>query len=289
MNSAKILVAGATGTNGRELLRQLSLRRIPVRALARDVNKAAYLASNSVELVEGDLADAESLTTALGGIEKAFIVTAVHPDTTKRFENFFNSAIKAGVQHVVKFSGLSASKESPSIILRQHGESDELLVQSGLAYTLLRPNSFFQNMLWQTKSIADTGEFSLPFGDAKQSMVDVRDLAAAAVRVLTESGHEDKTYNLTGPDSLSYFDVAGILSRVAGKEIVYAPVSTDQALKTMLESGLPQWDAQALCEIQAYFAMGHHSMVTDDLTNLLGRPATRFEQFAQDFGRSFSR
>ena len=289
MNSSKILIAGATGTNGRELIRQLSLQRVAVKALVRDVKQAAYLAGDSVDLVEGDLADVASLAPALAGIEKAFIVTAIHPDSTKWFEHFYSAAIEAGVQHVVKFSGLSASKESPATILRQHGESDEALVQSGLAYTLLRPNSFFQNMLWQTQSIRETGLFYLPFGDAKQSMVDVRDLATAAVRVLTEKGHEDKTYNLTGPDSLSYFDIAQILSQTTGKEITYVPVAAEDARQAMLASGIPEWDAEVLTEIQAYFALGQHATVTDDLSNLIGRPAIKFEQFAKDFARSFSR
>ena len=161
MTAPTLLVAGATGTNGRPLLAELSQRGVPVRALVRDREKAADLAGDTVELVVGDLADRDSLVEAMQGIETAYVVTAVHKDTVAFFDNFFSAAKTAGVGRVVKFSGLRADAASPSEIIRQHGESDDALRASGLQWTILRPNSFYQNLLAQGPVIAATGQFYL--------------------------------------------------------------------------------------------------------------------------------
>src|SRR5439155_6799006 len=121
---------------------------------------------------------------------------------------------------VVKLSAMGAG-DPGSEILRQHGETDELLKASGVPWTILRPNSFHQNLLWSAASIRERGEFHLPLRDARQSLVDVRDLAAVAERALTEPGHEGKTYDFTGPESLSYADVAATLSAVRGRPVRY--------------------------------------------------------------------
>lgn len=287
MTAPNILIAGATGTNGRALLGQMSERGVPVRALVRDPARAAALAGPHVELVQGDLADRASLGNAFEGIEKAFVVTAIHPDTVTWFANFFEAAGAAGVAHVVKFSGYGASEQSPSLVIRQHGESDRLLRESGLTHTILRPNSFFQNLLWQAEVIKATGQFFLPAGDARQSLVDVRDLAEAAARILLDGGHENVAYDLTGPESLSFHDVAATLSDVLKREITYVPVSNEAARASMVENGMPEWDADVLAEIQGLFASGSYGDVEDDLATLLGRSPRTFEAFARDHATAF--
>jgi uncharacterized protein YbjT (DUF2867 family) len=283
----KILIAGATGTNGRALLGQLSARGVQVRALVRDPARAAALAGPLVELVQADLADRTSLASVFEGIEKAFVVTAIHRDTVRWFANFFEAAAGAGVAHVVKFSAYGASEQSPSLIIRQHGESDRLLRESGLTHTILRPNSFFQNLLWQAESIKAGGQFFLPAGDARQSLVDVRDLAEAAAHILLDGGHDNVAYDLTGPESLSFHDVAATLSALLKREITYVPVSSEAARASMIENGLPEWDADVLTEIQALFASGAYGEVGDDIVTLLGRSARTFETFARDHLTAF--
>ena len=288
MDTKNILVAGATGTNGRELIRQLTEKGLGVRALVRSVTKAADLASDLVELIEGDLSDRASLEPAFDGIEKAYVVTAVHRDSVAWFDNFFTAAKSGNVGHVIKLSGLGAGTDSPSALIRQHGESDELLKASGLTYTILRPNSFFQNMLWQAQSIAATGMFYLPFGNARQSVIDVRDIAAATVRILTEAGHENKAYELTGPESLSDFDIAATLAEVIERSVTYVPVSLDDARSAMLDSGMPEWDAHAVAELQGVFATGRYADVTPDLEGILGKKPRTFEDFARDHSDIFA-
>ncbi len=287
MNQAKLLIAGATGTNGRELLKQLSKHGIKARALVRDAAKAAGHASETVELVQGDLADPASLETAFEGIDKAYIVTAIHKDTVRGFKNFFEAAEAASVIHLVKFSAYGADVNSASEVLRQHGHSDKALIKCGIPYTILRPNAFYQNMLWQAGSIRSTGQFFLPVGDARVSKGDVRDVAEATVRILSEEGHENKAYDLTGPESISYYDVAYTLSQALKKPVTYVPVTVDAARTFMLDSGMPEWDANVVAEIQGVFATGIYAPVTDDLEQLLGHRPRTFTEFARDHVQVF--
>ncbi len=287
MDKDRILVAGATGTNGRELVRELVHAGVATRALVRDADRAADLAGEYVELAVGDLDDRASLQRAFDGVRKAYVVTAVGPQTERWFDNFYAAAQAAGVEHVVKFSGLGADTASPSEIIRQHARSDAALIASGLAYTILRPNSFYQNMLWQADAIRATGAFYLAVGDARQSQVDVRDLAAATRRILTEPGHDNRIYELTGPESLSYFDVAETLSGVLGRPVTYVPVAVDAVEAAMREAGMPEWEARAVAEIQGAFSSGAYAAPTDDLATLLGQPPRRFADFAKDFAAAF--
>jgi uncharacterized protein YbjT (DUF2867 family) len=187
---------------------------------------------------------------------------------------------------VVKFSALGAGG-ADSAILRQHGETDQLLADSGLPFTILRPNSFHQNLLWSAGTIRDHGAFYLPMRDGRLSLVDVRDIAAVAAVVLTAEGHRGKTYEITGPKSLSYHDVAAILSRVLAKSVRYVDVPPAAARDSMLKAGMPAWNADALIELYGVFATGEYGSTTDVVQMLTGRPPISFEQFARDTADRF--
>lgn len=274
-----ILVAGATGTNGRVVVDRLIAKGQRVRALVRSKAKVGDLAQSGAELVEGDLDNPESLVKALSGVDRAFVVTAVHEKAVAWFANFFAAAQRAGVSHMVKFSGLGAG-EANSVIHRQHGESDTMLKASGLAYTILRPNSFYQNMLMAAGTIKSMGKFFLPLGDAKQSCVDVRDIADVAVKSLTEKGHEGKVYDITGPQALSFHEVAAVLSKVLGKTVEYVPVPNEAAKQGMLQAGMPPWNAAAVAEIMSVFATGKYAFVTSTVEEVTSHKPITFEQFA---------
>jgi uncharacterized protein YbjT (DUF2867 family) len=282
-----ILVVGATGTNGREVALRLAKAGRKVRGLVRGRDRADDLARAGVETAQGDLDDPASLDAALRGVERAFVLTAVARRGVGWFRNFFEAAQRAGTRHVVKFSALGAG-EAGAEILRQHGESDELLRASGLPYTILRPNSFYQNMLWSAAAIREQGTFYLPMRDARLGLVDVRDIAAVAVAALTEAGHEGKTYELTGPEALSYADVAATLSKVLGKPVRYVDVPPEAAKQSMLAAGMPEWNAAAVAELYGVFASGRCAGTTDTVERVTGRPAATFEQFARDHAAAFA-
>ena len=287
MTSSRILVVGATGTNGKALVSELSSRDCRIRVLVRSVERATALFGEEIDLVHGDLADPSSLDAAFDGVDKAYGVLAVLPNTVELFGNFYDAARKAGVSQLVKFSGLGASIDSPSEIIRQHGETDDMLKGSGLNFTILRPNSFHQNMLWQAGVIAATDAFYLPVGDAAQSTIDVRDIAAISARVLLEDGHDNQVYDLTGPESLGFHEMATIIGEERGKTVTYVPIAREAAEQAMLEQGMPQWDARALAEIQALFGTGAYGDVLPDTERLLGRKPIPFRQFVKDYISAF--
>lgn len=287
MSTSKTLIAGATGTNGRALIDKLIDKNVPVRALVRSIESAGATLPDGIELVQGDLGAPDSLSAAFDGIDNAYVVTAVQPNTVDLFRNFYEAAQAAGVSHVVKLSGMGASNASPSEVIRQHAASDADLHASGLPYTILRPNSFHQNMLWQASGIASTGKFYLPLGDAAQSTIDVRDIADITSTILTTDGHIGKTYDLTGPESLSFHDVARIIAEVRGAPVEYVPITSEAAEQAMRDQGMPDWSAHSLAEIQALFATGLYAQVTEDAERLLGRAPRSFRDFATDHKDAF--
>lgn len=288
MTQPNLLIIGATGTNGRALIDALDGKGESVRALVRNTASAKTTLPDWVDLIEGDLADPASLDHAFDGVDKVFMVTSVQPNTIALFTNAYAAASKANVAQFVKFSGLGASTDSPSEVIRQHGETDEVLRDSGLPFTILRPNSFHQNMLWQADGISKTGQFFLPLGDAAQSTIDVRDIADVAAEVLLTEGHIGKTYDLTGPESLTFEDVARILGNVRGSPVSYTAISREAAEAAMKDAGMPEWSAHALAEIQALFATGAYADVHPDAATLLNRPLRRFIDFARDHESAFS-
>jgi nucleoside-diphosphate-sugar epimerase len=165
--------------------------------------------------------------------------------------------------------------------------STNWIERTGVAWPL-RPNSFFQNMLWSTATIKSQGVFYLPLRDARQSLVDVRDIASVAVAVQTGSGHEGKTYEITGPQSLSISDVAATFTKVLGRPIKYVDVPPDVAKDAMLKTGMPAWNAAALTEAYGVFATGQYARTTDTIEKVTAKKPIMFEQFVRDFAEAFS-
>ena len=184
-----ILLTGGTGTAGSEISKALQRMGVRYRSLVRNRAKAEGSANPNVELVEGDLSRPETLGAALEGVEKALLLTASSPDSLQQERNFIHAAKRAGVRHVVKFSAYGAGLDAPHYFGRQHGEAERELEDSGLPFTMLRPNGFFQNFLGNATSIQTRSALHAPAGEMKFSAVDARDIAAVAAHVLTEDGH----------------------------------------------------------------------------------------------------
>ncbi len=276
--TATILVTGATGTTGGEVMRQLLAAGRAVRVLAHGPDAANRLPPG-VEAVIGQYDDAASLAAAFAGVQAVYAVTPVSPRQVEWMRNLIDAARRAGVRRFVKLSGMTAGPDSPSALIRDHGASDEYLRASGVPYTILRPNSFMQNQLWSIGSIKQQGAFYQATGEARQSVIDVVDVAAVAVTALTEPGHEHRTYVLTGPESLGFHDIAAKIGSVLGKPVTYVPVSTEAAEQGMRQSGMPEWLAHTLAEFIGSVATGAYAGTTDDVQQVLGRPPASFDQF----------
>ncbi|MFL6256314.1 MAG: SDR family oxidoreductase [Pyrinomonadaceae bacterium] len=283
-----ILITGATGTTGREVVEEL--RRLGakgVRALVRDPARAEFIRAAGFETVAGDFERPETLGAALEGIERALLLTPPTPDTVNQQREFILAAAVAGVRHIVKLSAFGADADAPEGFGKWHGQSENLLKTSGLKWTMLRPNFFMQNLLGQARQIAATGSIYQPVGDARASFVDVRDIAAVAARTLTEEGHDEQTYTLTGPEALSYTEVAAKLSEAAGRSINYVSISPEQFRAGALGAGLPEWLVTALERLNDIFASGQAAEVTGDVQRIGRKEPNTFEQFARDNAAAF--
>ena len=276
-----ILVTGATGLNGGALVRLLSARGIPVRALVRNPSRAAALSSlPGVEVVDGDMARPDTLSEPLRGVDRAMLISSSDPAMLEVQSNFIDAARKAGVKHVVKLSGIMPDVDSPFRFARMHGEAERKLEQSGLAFTHLRAGEFMHAYFRQVPAIVARGAFFLPMEDARIASIDVGDIAEVAAKVLTEPGHEGKIYPLTGPEALSMAEVAEKLSTAAGRPIRYVNVAPEDARTAQLAAGVPLYTADALAELFAERRKGKESQVWPVIEEILGRRATSFDDFA---------
>jgi uncharacterized protein YbjT (DUF2867 family) len=276
-----ILVTGATGLNGRELVRRLSERGVPVRALVRSPAKAAALAAlPNVEIVEGDMARPETLAGALRGVDRAMLISSSDPAMLDVQSNFIAAAAKAGVRHVVKLSGIMPELDSPFRFARMHGEIERRLEASGMAFTHLRAGEFMPAYFRQVPMIVSKGALFLPMENARIASIDVGDIAEIAADVLTSSGHKGKIYPLTGPEALTMAEVAERLSAATGKAIKYVNVAPEDAKKAQLAAGMPPYLADALAELFAERRRGKEANVSRVTETVFGRRATPFHEFA---------
>jgi uncharacterized protein YbjT (DUF2867 family) len=279
-----ILITGASGNVGREVLKQIASTGALVRAAFQSVSKAS-VAPSGVNVVTMDYNQPETLHAALQGVERVFLVGPPTSNLTALERNAVDAIKRSRVRHVVKLSAMGGRE---AIFPRQHAESEDYIKSSEIAYTFLRPNGFMQNFVtYNATTINTQNAFYGVQGDGKVSHIDLRDIAAVAVKALTEGGHEDKTYTLTGPESLSNERAAEILSEDTGREIRYVDLSPDQFRQALLAAGLPEWSANALLDLQQLYGRGGASTVTSDVEQLLGRKPFTFEQFSRDYVEAF--
>jgi len=277
-----ILVTGATGLNGKELLRKLSARGVAVRALVRNPAKAEAIAAlPHVEIVQGDMAQPETLVTALRGVDRAMLISSSDPVMLDVQSNFIDAAKRAGVKHVVKLSGIMPELDSAFRFARMHGEIEKRLEASGMAFTHLRAGEFMPAYFRQVSNITAKRAIFLPMEDARIASIDVGDIAEIAARVLTGAGHEGKIYPLTGPQALTMTEVAEKLSTATGQTIRYVNVPPEAARQAQLAAGMPPFLADALFELFAERRNGKEARVWPDAAALLGRPPTSFDEFAR--------
>ncbi len=276
-----ILVTGATGLNGSALLRRLSAQGIPARALVRNPDKAQALAAlPNVEIAVGDMARPKTLAGPLRGVERAMLISSSDPAMLDVQSNFVAAAVAAGVKRVVKLSGIMPEIDSAFRFARMHGEAEQALERSGLAYTHLRAGEFMHAYFRQVPAILGKGAVILPMAEQKIASIDIDDIAEIAAMALTGAGHEGKIYRITGPQALGMAEVAEILSGVTGKPIRYIDIAPDEAMKAQLAAGLPPYMAEALFELFAERRRGKEAQVFPDAQALLGRRPTSFAEFA---------
>ena len=280
-----MILVTTTGKVGSEAARLLAQREVPVRVLVRDPDKAKALADAGAEIAVGDLAVPASIDEAMAGVTSVVLVS---PAVPAQELNVVASAARAGVGHVVKATS-KATADSPIARRRWQTEIEAGLAASGVPHTLLRSNAYMHNVLALAPAIAKTSGFGSSAGQGRIGMIDARDVAAVAAGIAASPApHAGKTYWLTGPALISYYDVAAVLSRLLGRTITYRELTFDQDKDAMIRAGVPGPVAEMNAQAASLTADGDAAWVTDDVPSLLGRPARSFGEFATDYATAFS-
>jgi uncharacterized protein YbjT (DUF2867 family) len=283
MKQTNLLITGATGSVGTQLVKNLVNANVSFRALVRNNDQGDLMVGlPQTEIAVGDLSDSESLEQALQGIEKVFLLTNSSEYAEELQLNFVNAAYKAGVKHIVKLSQLAADNESPVRFLRYHAAVENRIKELGMDYTFLRPNLFMQGLIAFGQSIKHEGKFYGSLGNAAVSAVDIRDIAGVAAKVLTETGYENKIYNITGKDSLTHYQMAEIFSSILETKITYVDLNSEQMQGALTVAGFPEWQIGGLIEDYAHYARGEASEIFNTVRDITGKQAIGFEQFVRD-------
>ncbi|HEY9596519.1 MAG TPA: SDR family oxidoreductase [Cyanophyceae cyanobacterium] len=277
-----ILVTGATGNVGSQVVKQLAATGANIRAAVRSTSRVQNL--TGVEWVEFDFNKPETVKAAFEGVDKIFLATPLVPNLEEVEATTVEAAKTAGIKHIVKLSVMGADTQPKLLLGQMHREGEKRIEASGISYTFLRPNSFHQNYITYTgETIKNQNIFYLPMGDGKISLIDTRDLGAVAVITLTQSGHEGKAYEITGAEALSNNQIAEIFSKVLDRTINYVDIPEDTARQAMKDTGMPEKQIDSVLGLYAAQKNGEYATISPIVEQITGKKPLLFEQFVRDF------
>lgn len=273
-----ILVTGATGNVGSEIARQLVAQNTPFRIFVRDADKAAdMIGAGAYDVALGAFSDVDAFDQALEGVDAVYMVTnqsdAFKQDLTRMVEQ----VSRAGVQRFVMLSA-EGDAENEVFFVRRTGELEDIVKAANLPWTFLRPDWFMQNFA----GYVEMGMVAFPDGPGKTSFVDVRDVAEIAIKALTEDGHAQRTYRLTGPDAMTFAGAADRISTSLGREIPFVGITPEQMRDALIANGAEPWYAEMNAEMTKAVRLGFNYSPSNDIAFLLGRNPRAIEDFAAD-------
>jgi uncharacterized protein YbjT (DUF2867 family) len=247
-----------------------------------------------VKPVQIDYNKPDTIEEAFKDVDRLFLLTPFQSNMVELSSNLVNMAKKkkkktGAVKHIVKLSVMGADAEPGITGGRLHRQAENIIEESGISYTFLRPNFFMQNFInFFSQTIKEQDAFYVPAGDGKVSFVDVRDIAGVAVQaLLNESKHGRKAYNITGPNAISYAQAAEILSNEIGRKIKYVDISEDQAREGMKAIGMDEWFINSMMELFSITRAGYVSDVSPAIEEVTGKKPITFSEFAKDYSRDF--
>ena len=283
------LVTGASGQIGGALVEELVRRGAQTRAMVRTEERATGLAARGVDAVVADFERPESLPEALDGVDRVFLMSRDGPKQPMMEGALIEAATRAGVERIVKLSASGAGPDNPVALMRRHAQAERTLEDSGLEYTVLRPQLYMQNFLRFGPSIVADGRFTAPMGDRRFALVDVRDVARVAAAALIEETHTGATYIVSGPEALSYGEAAETIGAAIGKEVAYEAAEPQAFRENLLaERGLPRWRADDLAFIASAYGEGEGELVTDVVHRVGGSKPRTFAEFVKDHANHFA-
>lgn len=284
----ELLITGATGMIGGLVVSSLVERGVALTAMVRPGTRPDGLVRRpGVRVVEGDFDDRASLDLALRGVKETFLLTNSSERTERQQLAFVEAARAAGVSHLVKLSQLHAAADSSVRFLRYHAAVEAAVERSDIPYTFIRPNLILQAYLPFAPGVQH-GSLPAPISDtARVSVVDARDIAAVAAAALTEPGHEGCSYDVTGPESVTHPEIAQAFAQAAEHKVRFDSVPADQFISSLLELGMPAWQAEGLAEDYAHYDRGEAAGVSDDVRKVTGRAARSLHAFAIEHAAAF--
>jgi uncharacterized protein YbjT (DUF2867 family) len=289
-----IVVTGATGNAGSEVVRAVTARGGRVRAFVRDPAKARHKLGEDVELAVGDFADPPSVRAALAGAETLLLSCADDPRRVGWETAAIDAAVAAGVRRIVKLSAATAEPGSPVAFWDWHGQVEQYLRSCGTGWVILRSAWYMSNLLAAAPGVAAEGRLYAPAGRARIAMIDPRDVGAAAAAVLyspghgVSAGHEGQTYLLTGPQAITYDQVAVALSAATARKVEFIDVPGDAACQVMIGDGVPGFVAEQIVAMFGRLRQGAGAQVSPAVEMLTGRAPRDFASFAVDHARLFA-
>jgi uncharacterized protein YbjT (DUF2867 family) len=282
-----ILVTGATGNTGSQVVRALSKRGANMRAFVRDPEKARQLFGDEVELAVGDFGDASSVPTALDGAQAMLLSCADDPRRVEWEASAIDAAAAAGVERIVKLSTIGAKPGAPVAFWDWHGRVEQHLRASGVPAVILESSFYMSNLLAAAEQVASGGRLYAPAGEARVAMIDPRDVGAAAAAALTGAGEDGETYVLTGPEAITWAEIAAELSAVTAREVEFVDVPDESAKQGLIASGVPEFVAEQLIRVFAMLRRGVAAQVTDTVEALTAARPRSFAEFARDHAHLF--
>ncbi|MFE3073873.1 NAD(P)H-binding protein [Streptomyces sp. NPDC059247] len=275
-----ILVTGATGTTGSALLKELHARGAgPLRGLTRQAARAVF--PGGVEVVEGDLGSPASLDRALAGVRSLFLLSGLAPAA-----GALEAARRAGVGHVVLVSSITVQTHPHLGPAAGNLAVEELLKDTGMAWTVLRPTQFASNTLMWASAVRGRGTVEAPYAEVALPTIHPADIASVARVALTEPGHHGRVHALTGPERVSPRQQVAALAEALGREIPFAEISRERARARMVAVFGPE-AADAVLDLTGGDVNDELLAVRDTVTRVTGAPARTFRQWAEENAPAF--
>jgi uncharacterized protein YbjT (DUF2867 family) len=275
-----ILVTGATGTIGSDVVRRLLARGEKVRALTRDPGRAGL--PPGAEAARGHHRDLDSVASAMAGADAAFLVGVFGPEDADSDRGMVEAARAAGVRRVVKLSAISAGDPRTGLGGIAHGHGEEAVRESGLEWVILRPSAFASNTSSWAGALRSGEPVPNMLGSGRQGVVDPRDVAEIAVEALVGPGHVGRTYTLTGPETLSPRDQAAVLGEVLGRRVELRDLTPSETRERLVAFGWSEESAEGMLRSIRFVEEGGNAVVTPDVGEVLGRPARTYREWAED-------
>ena len=274
-----ILITGATGKTGSATAKSLGEKGETFRALIRNEEKKEGLESLGGEVVIGSIENTDVVNQSMQGVKTVLVLLPNSESQLALEKQLVDSAKQAGVERIVKMSSIEATPDATSPIPKLHLESEEYIKQSGLAWTMIKPNFYMQNLLASAGTIKEQGKIFLPMGDGKTGMIDTTDVGKVLAKVLSEDGHESMNHEITGPEILSFYEVAEIFSQVLGKQVDYVDVPMDAYKETLGQFLTNQRHLDAVIDLFKGIAEGGIEDKTDTFNELMGETPKSLSQF----------